>query len=206
MGITPALRTLAIALVSGGVLTVAATGTASAGTATAGGTTSGGSTAGSSGSGGSEDPVWGTVVSRGDLNLRAHPDTGSAVLGRLSPGSQDRVACVARGTHVFGNPHWYWLVGARAWASAAFVDIGGAGVPRCSDPCEGAWKDRWHDGSGAATAATTVPGAPPAPGARPVRGAGVSPAPGTPRARAGSGCPASGESEENGWPGTGRCG
>ncbi|GHH56390.1 hypothetical protein FHS35_004124 [Streptomyces umbrinus] len=153
MGITPALRTLAIALVSGGVLTVAAAGTASAGTAsagtaTAGGTASGGLAAGSSGHGGSEDPVWGTVVSRGDLNVRAHPDTGSAVLGRLSPGSQDRVACVARGSHVFGNPHWYWLVGARAWASAAFVDIGGAGVPRCSDPCEGAWKDRWHDGSG----------------------------------------------------------
>ncbi|MDQ1027882.1 hypothetical protein QF035_005464 [Streptomyces umbrinus] len=143
MGITPALRTLAIALVSGGVLTVAA-----AGTATAGGTASPGPAAGDSGRGGSEDPVWGTVVSRGDLNVRAHPDTGSAVLGRLSPGSQDRVACVARGTHVFGNPHWYWLVGARAWASAAFVDIGGAGVPRCSDPCEGAWKDRWHDGSG----------------------------------------------------------
>ncbi|WP_055617914.1 hypothetical protein [Streptomyces phaeochromogenes] len=148
MGITPALRTLAIALVSGGVLTVAAAGTASAGTAPVVGTASAGLVAGSSDRGGSEDPVWGTVVSRGDLNVRAHPDTGSAVLGRLSPGSQDRVACVARGSHVFGNPHWYWLVGARAWASAAFVDIGGAGVPRCSDPCEGDWKDRWHDGSG----------------------------------------------------------
>ncbi|WAU78672.1 SH3 domain-containing protein [Streptomyces sp. Qhu-G9] len=132
MRVTPALRTLGIALVSGGVLAVAAAGTATAGDSRGFGHDDG-------------EPVWGTVVSRGELNLRAHPDTGSAVLGRLSPGSQDRVACATTGSRVFGDPYWYWLVGARAWASAAFVDIGTAGVPKCSDPCEGDWKDRWHD-------------------------------------------------------------
>ncbi|WP_328495367.1 SH3 domain-containing protein [Streptomyces sp. NBC_00414] len=134
MRVTLALRNLGTALVSGCVLTVAAAGTAAAGDR--------GDQHGDHRGG---DPVWGTVVSGGDLKVRAYPDTGSAVLDRLPPGGQDRVACVARGSRVFGNPHWYWLVGARAWASAAFVDIGGEGVPRCSDPCEGGWKDRWHD-------------------------------------------------------------
>ncbi|MET9561433.1 SH3 domain-containing protein [Streptomyces tauricus] len=130
MRVTLALRILGTALVSGGVLTAAAAGTA---------------TAGDRGDRRGGDPVWGTVVSRGDLKVRDRPDTGSAVVDRLSPGSQDRVACVARGSHVFGNPHWYWLVGARGWASAAYVDLGGEGVPRCSDLYEGAWKERWHD-------------------------------------------------------------
>ncbi|MFE7035475.1 SH3 domain-containing protein [Streptomyces sp. NPDC057621] len=132
MRVTLALRTLGTALVSGGVLAVAAAGTATAGDL--------GDQRGDRRGG---DPVWGTVVSHGDLKVRARPDLGSTIVDRLSPGSQDRVACVTRGSHVFGNPHWYWLVGARAWASAAFVDLGGEGVPKCSDPCEGAWKDRW---------------------------------------------------------------
>ncbi|MGQ4384683.1 SH3 domain-containing protein [Streptomyces sp. SAS_270] len=142
MRTTPALRTLVAALFTGGVLTVVAAGTSAAAVPPTQ-TTTGGH--------GHHDPIWGTVVSRGELNLREQPTTNSAVVGVLSPGSQDRVRCAVLGQSVFGNPYWYWLVGAQAWASAAFVDTGNQGVPSC-DPCPGwkddSWKnDSWHDGS-----------------------------------------------------------
>ncbi|MGR3871303.1 SH3 domain-containing protein [Streptomyces graminifolii] len=134
MRTTPALRTLAAALLTGGTLAVAAAGT----TASAAPTTY---AEGHGGGGGGGSPIWGTIVSRTDLNVRESPTTHSPVVDSLSPGSQDRVQCVVRGQSVNGNPDWYWLVGAQAWASAAFVDTGGHGVPSCSDPCPG-WKDR----------------------------------------------------------------
>jgi hypothetical protein len=133
MRTTPALRILAAALLTGGTLAVTAAGsTAAAAPPT---TTEG---RGDGGHGGG--PVWGTIISRTDLNLRQAPTTQSPVVGRVSPGSEHRVECKVRGQHVNGNPHWYWLVGAQAWASAAFVDTGGHRVPTCSDPCP-EWKD-----------------------------------------------------------------
>jgi hypothetical protein len=123
MRTTPALRTLAAALLTGGTLAVAAAGT----------------TASADGSGG---PIWGTVVSHTALNVRAAPTTHSPVVDQLSPWSQDRVECMVRGQSVNGNPYWYWLTGAQGWASAAFVDTGGRWVPNCSDPCP-----QWKDGS-----------------------------------------------------------
>ena len=148
MRTTPALRTLAAALFTGGVLTVVAAGTSAAATAPTHTLTNGG--------GGSDSPIWGTIVSRGEMNVRQQPTTNSPVVDALSPGSQDRVQCVVRGQSVFGNSDWYWLVGAQGWASAAFVDTGRQWVPSCSDPCPG-WKDRsnndwndgnWHDNNG----------------------------------------------------------
>ncbi|WP_326842746.1 SH3 domain-containing protein [Streptomyces sp. NBC_01558] len=135
MRTTPALRTLAAALLSGGVLTVAAAGTSMAAAPSAP----------ASGGGGSDGPVWGTVVSGGELNVRLQPSTTSPVVAALSPGSQDRVQCAVSGQSVFGDTTWYWLVGAHAWASAAFVDTGGHWVPSCSDPCPGEKDGVWHN-------------------------------------------------------------
>ncbi|MEU1038138.1 SH3 domain-containing protein [Streptomyces sp. NPDC005551] len=137
MRTTPVLRTCAAALFTGGVLTVAVAGTSTAA-----------APSNHPASSGSDGPVWGTVVSSGDLNLRQLPTSSSALVGKLPPGSEDRVQCAVKGQSVSGNPYWFWLAGARAWASAAFVDIGDRGVPSCSDPCPG-WKDRsgnpsWH--------------------------------------------------------------
>jgi hypothetical protein len=134
MRTTPALRTCAAALITGGVLSVAVAGTSTAAPSSR-----------STGSG-SDSPVWGTVVSSGDLNLRQLPTSSSALVGKLPPGSEDRVQCAVKGQSVLGNPYWFWLAGAQAWASAAFVDIGDQGVPGCSDPCPG-WKDRARDTS-----------------------------------------------------------
>jgi len=135
MRTTPALRTFAAALFTGGVVTVAVAGTSAAATPAHD----------NSGGGGSGSPVWGTVVSRSDLHIRQQPTANSALLDRLSPGSQDRVLCAVQGQSVFGNTDWYWLVGAQGWASAAFVDIGRQWVPSCQDPCPG-WKDgAWDD-------------------------------------------------------------
>ncbi|MBD0842197.1 MULTISPECIES: SH3 domain-containing protein [unclassified Streptomyces] len=151
MRTTPALRTLAVALLSCGCVVTAAAGTAAAAPPTyADGTGGGGGGGGGHGSHGG--PIWGTVVSHTKLNLRQAPTTHSPVVGWLSPGSQDRVDCKVRGQSVNGNPYWYWLVGAGAWASAAFVDTGGHGhghrVPTCSDPCpewkNGSWSN-WED-------------------------------------------------------------
>ncbi|WP_367321898.1 SH3 domain-containing protein [Streptomyces sp. HUAS ZL42] len=129
MRTTPAARTLAAALLTGGTLAVAAAGTTAA-------------AAPSTHADGHGGAVWGTVVSRTDLNLRQAPSTHAPVVGSLAPGSKDRVQCMVQGESVHGNPNWYWLAGARAWASAAFVDTGGARVPACADPCP-----RWKDGS-----------------------------------------------------------
>ncbi|MFC7305818.1 SH3 domain-containing protein [Streptomyces monticola] len=96
-----ALRTFAACLLAGGGLTVSAAGTASA-----------------NNDGG---PIWGRVVSHGEINLRADPNTGAAIVGSLPPGSQDRIECATFGSHVNGNPYWYWLGGARGWASGAFM-------------------------------------------------------------------------------------
>ncbi|WP_327696114.1 SH3 domain-containing protein [Streptomyces sp. NBC_00459] len=127
MRTTPALRTLTAALFTGGILAAVPVGTAMAA-----------APAGSDGSG-----VRGTVVSVGELNLRQQPTTDSPVVGRLAPGSHGRVECSVVGQTVRGNPHWYWLPGVDAWASAVFVDTGGRPVPRCADPCP-EWKDDSH--------------------------------------------------------------
>lgn len=131
MRTTPALRTLAAALFSGGVL-IAAAGTSMA-------------AAPSAPAGGSEGHVRGTVVSGGELNVRLQPGTTSPVVAALPPGSQDRVQCAVSGQSVLGDTSWYWLVGAHAWAAAAFVDTGGHRVPSCSDPCPGEKDGVWHD-------------------------------------------------------------
>ncbi|MDG9718489.1 SH3 domain-containing protein [Streptomyces sp. DH24] len=128
-----ALRTLAVALLAGGTFAATAAGTSAAATASP-------SYAGGHGRG--DGPVWGTVVSRTALNVRTAPTTHAPVVDRLPPGSQDRVECTVRGQRVNGNPYWYWLVGARAWASAEFVDSHGRWVPACADPCP-----EWKDGS-----------------------------------------------------------
>ncbi|WP_210585308.1 SH3 domain-containing protein [Streptomyces sp. GESEQ-35] len=127
MRTTPALRTLAVALLTGGSLAVV----------TAGGT----AYAGDAGDG-SSGSIWGTVASATKLDLRQSPTVHSAVVARLAPGSQIRVECQVVGQSVNGNPHWYWVVGAGAWASAAFVDTGGHRVPSCADPCP-QWKNVW---------------------------------------------------------------
>ncbi|MFG2309070.1 SH3 domain-containing protein [Streptomyces sp. NPDC048566] len=132
MRTTPALRTAVAALIGGGVLTVAAAGTSLA-------------AAPSSPSHGSDRPVLGTVVSRGELNVRLQPSTASPVVGALAPGSSDRVRCEVSGQRVLGDARWYWLTGAHAWASAAFVDTGGHPVPSCADPCPGEKDGVWHN-------------------------------------------------------------
>ncbi|MFI9828195.1 SH3 domain-containing protein [Streptomyces sp. NPDC051913] len=136
MRTTPALRTLAAALLTGGTLVAAGAGT------TAAAATPPTYADGHGGGGGSGGPIWGTIVSGVDLNVRAAPTTHSPVVDQLSPWSQDRVDCKVQGQRVNGNPYWYWLVGAQGWASAEFVDTGGQGVPSCSDPCP-----QWKDGS-----------------------------------------------------------
>lgn len=149
MRTTPVLRTLATALLTGGTLAVAALGTmASAAPSTSAPPTSAPPTL-TEGRGGGH-PVWGTVTSRTEVNVRSAPTTHSGVVTSLSPGSQDRVQCMVRGQSVNGTSTWYWLVGAQGWASASFVDTGGAWVPTCSDPCRG-WKDggngSWGNGN-----------------------------------------------------------
>lgn len=129
MRTTPALRTLTAVLFTGGILAVPV-GTATAATP-----------AGSDGS--DRSGIRGTVVSAGELNLRQQPTTDSRVVGQLAPGSRGHVECSVTGQTVRGNPHWYWLAGVNAWASAAFIDTGGRPVPRCTDPCP-EWKDQDH--------------------------------------------------------------
>ncbi|MEV1019951.1 SH3 domain-containing protein [Streptomyces sp. NPDC050264] len=109
---TPALT--AAALLTGGILAVSAAAPASADHG--------------------KDVVWGTVVSRSDLNLRASPSMSSAVVDRLAPGSQDRLQCAAHGSSVNGTSTWFWFTGAHGWASASYVDTNGRGVPDCSTP------------------------------------------------------------------------
>jgi len=157
MRTTLALRTLAAALLAGGTLVAAAAGT----TAAAATPTTVPAHVDGRGGGGSGSPIWGTIVSRTRLNVRAGPTVDSAVVTRLSPGSQDRVQCMVQGQSVNGNPYWYWLVGAQGWASAEFVDTGGRSVPTCADPCpqwrDGNWSNAnwndpsWSDGSWAAS-------------------------------------------------------
>ncbi|MFH9858839.1 SH3 domain-containing protein [Streptomyces sp. NPDC017202] len=138
---TPALRTLTVALLSGGTFAVAALGTTAAAAPSA--STDVPATR-HSGSG----AVRGTVTSRTDLTLRQAPTTHAPSAGTLAPGSRDLVECRVLGQSVNGDAHWYWLAGARAWASAAFVSTGGERVPDCADPCP-RWKDddwaNWND-------------------------------------------------------------
>ncbi|MEU9668889.1 SH3 domain-containing protein [Streptomyces bobili] len=147
---TPALRTLAAALLTGGTLAVAALGTtaSAATTATAPTTAATASAATIDRQGSGDRAVWGTVTSRTDLSLRQAPTTHAPSAGTLAPGSRDRIECRALGQSVNGDAHWYWLVGAGAWASAAFVDTRGERVPDCADPCP-RWKDEdwanWND-------------------------------------------------------------
>ncbi|MFF4256247.1 SH3 domain-containing protein [Streptomyces sp. NPDC001663] len=139
MRTTPALRTLAALLLTGGAIAATA-GTGAAATPTF-----------ADGHGGDHgSPVQGTVVSRTALNVRAGPTLNSPVVDQLAPGSQVRVECMVQGQSVGGNPNWYWLVDAQGWASAAFVDTAGRSVPNCADPCP-QWKDghwtnaNWND-------------------------------------------------------------
>ncbi|MDG4857410.1 SH3 domain-containing protein [Streptomyces sp. T-3] len=128
------IRPLGAALLLTGALTLTATGTAEA-----------------NNNGG---PVWGTVVSRGDMNLRADPDTRSRVVGYLPSGSQDRLECATYGAYVNGNPYWYWLGGARAWASGAFMQpdrqvpmCGGRPGHHTNTNCDQeCWDPCWHGG------------------------------------------------------------
>ncbi|MBD9701721.1 SH3 domain-containing protein [Streptomyces caniscabiei] len=133
---TSALRALVAAGITGGVLAVSALGTTAAGA--------------------SDGSVRGTVVSGGDLNLRAQPTTDSRVVGSLAPGSRAVVDCAVRGQKVFGDPHWYWLGDVRGWASAVYVDTHGRSVPNCTDPCPN-WKDcdPCQDGHGSGSVSFT---------------------------------------------------
>ncbi|WP_425831896.1 SH3 domain-containing protein [Streptomyces fractus] len=122
---TPALA--AAGLLAGGLLAVTAAAPASA----------------------NGDVVWGTVVSQSDLNLRSGPSTSASVVYRLSPGSQDRIECATDGSSVHGTSTWYWFTGARGWASAAYVDTGGRGVPSCTSsgpPSDGPRHDHGPSG------------------------------------------------------------
>ncbi|MDT9698551.1 SH3 domain-containing protein [Streptomyces sp. P17] len=138
MRTTPALRTLAVALLTGGSLIAATAGA----TAAAAAPPTYADVQGGSGGGDRGGPIWGTVISQTKLNVRQAPTVHAPVVAWLSPGSQDRVQCKVRGQSVNGNPDWYWLKGAQGWASAAFVDTGGARVPPCANPCP-----EWKDGS-----------------------------------------------------------
>ncbi|MFJ9005058.1 SH3 domain-containing protein [Streptomyces canus] len=129
MRTTTGLRTLAVALLTGTTLAATAVGTFAAAAPP--------TYAEGHGGGG---PIRGTVVSRTPIDVRAAPTTHSAVVARLSPGSQDRVKCMVRGQSVNGNPYWYWFAGARGWVNAAFVDTGRHSVPACADPCP-QWKN-----------------------------------------------------------------
>ncbi|MEU8649510.1 SH3 domain-containing protein [Streptomyces sp. NPDC048737] len=144
---TPALRTLAAALLTGGTFAVAALGTtASAAPPTS--TEGAAAQAAQAAQGSGDGAAWGIVTSRTDLTLRQAPTTHAPLAGTLAPGSRDLVECRVLGQSVNGDAHWYWLVGARAWASAAFVSTGGERVPDCADPCP-RWKDddwaNWND-------------------------------------------------------------
>lgn len=97
------LRTLAAALVASGALTLGTV--ASAGTAAAD----------------DNGSVWGVVVSHGEINLRADPDSNSAIVGSLSPGAQERIECATFAGQVNGNPYWYWLSDAHGWASGTYM-------------------------------------------------------------------------------------
>lgn len=109
MRTTTALRAFAAAVLAGGALAVATAGPASA----------------------NDGAVWGTVVSRTDLNLRDAPDIWASVVNTLPPGSEDRIDCATTGSTVNGNAWWYWFTDARGWGSAAYVDTGGRHVPNC---------------------------------------------------------------------------
>jgi hypothetical protein len=120
MRTTPALRTLAAALLTGGTSAVTAAGT----TATAAPPAS----AEGRGSGGPAqvgETVPGTVTSRTDLPPRRSPTPHAPAVGSLAPGSHDRVLCEVLGQSVNGNPYWYWLVDAQDWASASGTSSGG---------------------------------------------------------------------------------
>ncbi|MEU9284483.1 SH3 domain-containing protein [Streptomyces sp. NPDC048275] len=130
MRTNPTLRTLAAALLTGAVVTAVTAGTS---TAAAPPAHISGNPAHISANGGSNNPVWGIIRSGGVLNVRQLPTANSSVVYRLSPGSLDLVECAVRGDSVFGISTWYWLVGARGWVSAAFVDTYGRGVHGCSN-------------------------------------------------------------------------
>ncbi|MFE9120138.1 SH3 domain-containing protein [Streptomyces sp. NPDC007172] len=77
-----------------------------------------------------DGPVWGTVTSRIELNVREDPTLRADVVTSLSPGARDRVECKTYGTDVHGTDWWYWLGNARGWVSASYVDVRGH-VPDC---------------------------------------------------------------------------
>ncbi|MFE2583738.1 SH3 domain-containing protein [Streptomyces sp. NPDC059378] len=128
MRTTTALRTLAAALLTSGILAVTSAGT----TATAAPPTLArghGGGAGAFGGFGFWTP--GVVVAPGWLDVRQLPTPVSPVVNRLLPGFQDSVQCVVLGPSFNGNPYWYWLSGVRAWAPAGFVYTYGLRVPYC---------------------------------------------------------------------------
>ncbi|MFJ2814997.1 MULTISPECIES: SH3 domain-containing protein [unclassified Streptomyces] len=137
MRTTPALRILTAALLTGGTFAGAAAGT------TAAAATPPTYADGHGGDGRGGGPIWGTIVSRTELSVRAAPSVHSRVVDRLSPGSQDRVQCRAQGQSFNGDASWYWFVGAQGWVPASYVDTGGRWVPTCADPCP-----QWRNGSG----------------------------------------------------------
>ncbi|MER7175332.1 SH3 domain-containing protein [Streptomyces mesophilus] len=124
MRTSPALRTLAVAVLTAAALTVPAVGPANAATPSTGTVTAAPQW--------ENGPIWGTVVSGGSLNLRAEPNTWSAVVGRLAHGASDRIQCAVYGQNVNGNSSWFWLTGERAWASGAYISTS-RGVPDCGN-------------------------------------------------------------------------
>lgn len=145
---TPALRTLAAALLTGGTFAVAALGTTASAAPSAAPPASTEASAAQAAQGSGDGAARGVATSRTDLTLRQAPTTHAPSAGTLAPGSRDLVECRVLGQSVNGDAHWYWLAGARAWASAAFVSTGGERVPDCADPCP-RWKDddwaNWND-------------------------------------------------------------
>ncbi|NGO80708.1 SH3 domain-containing protein [Streptomyces sp. YC504] len=124
MHTSPALRTLAVTMLAAAALTVPAVGPANAATPATGAVTAAPQW--------ENGPIWGTVVSGGSLNLRAEPNTWSAVVGRLAHGASDRIQCAVYGQNVNGNASWFWLTGERAWASGAYISTS-RGVPDCGN-------------------------------------------------------------------------
>ena len=116
MRTTPVLRSVAAALLTGGVLTGPLAPGALAATGPTHIATSGGS---------SDSSVRSAVVSGGDVNVRKHPTTKSPVVGRVSSRSHNPVLCSVLGERIGGDRTWYWLAGAGGWVSAAFADTGG---------------------------------------------------------------------------------
>jgi len=73
-----------------------------------------------SGIGGGDGQCYGTVRADGGLNVRAQPDSSSAVVGALQNGAYVRLTGRVNGTPVSGNSYWFQVSG--GYASANYID------------------------------------------------------------------------------------